>query len=213
MIWDSEPWKRELYKTSRRIARWREQKRWNEASLVAIEKDIFCAFYGIRKLLEAKIKLSFECRDTQTPVSIHNSKNKKADLMNWHKLDELYDLDKSKKSQMCLKDLCNSFVHSYVFMVSAGPQGFEGIWFNTDRNKNSSLFFIRADKLQHLFDRVAHDDVLRFSMSRMPDGEFKVTMLSNKIPPDEVNKVPAVLNGQNCDRKPQMAGLPSPDLS
>jgi len=145
-----------------------------------VEREVFFGFYAIRKLLEAKTKISFEARDTQTSVRVYKAKAKSADLMNWHKLDELYDLSESTQKPMSLNDLCNSIVHSYVFVANV-EQGLNSILFNTDREKNTCLLELDAKRLQSVFERIANDDVNSMEMIRGADGEWKVIKASRTV--------------------------------
>lgn len=182
MIWESGPWKDHLAKTAKQIAKWRTQTRWTEASLVKIEKEIFFGFYAIRKLLETKTKISFEARDTQTSIRVYKAKSKKADLMNWHKLDELYDFSESKRRQVCLYDLCNYFIHSYVFVAKVDSSGFHSILFNTDRERTECLLEIDAQRLQKVFELIGSDQVNSAIMLRGADGEWQIVKASRKKP-------------------------------
>lgn len=154
MIWDSQPWKKDLWKSHQKLSKWQAKRRWTEADNVAVEKEIFIELYAIRKLLDAH-KLSFECRDRGVPVRKFKAKEKKADFMNWHKLDELYEFDRFKKAQISLRDLCNSIVHSYVFMTCMNESdSLEGFLFNTDRDKHEQLLYLSIDHLKKVRGRV-----------------------------------------------------------
>ena len=52
MMWESQPWKDDLLKTAKRLEARTKQKRWPPRSEANIEKEIFYAFYAIRKLID-----------------------------------------------------------------------------------------------------------------------------------------------------------------
>lgn len=180
MIWNSVPWKNHLSKTAKQISRWQAQKRWTEASLFRVEKEVFFGFYAIRKLLESKTKISFEARDTQTSVRVYKAKAKSADLMNWHKLEEIYDFSEGTQKPISLNDLCNSIIHSYVFVAHV-EQGLNSILFNTERERNSWLLELDAKRLQSIFERIANDDVNSIEKTMGEDGEWKVVKASGTV--------------------------------
>jgi hypothetical protein len=186
MITDSVPWKRELFRIARRIESWRKQKRFPQATLFAVEKELFVAFYVIRKLMDAKTKLSFNVRDLQTPIRAYSAiSTRKPDLLHWDKVDKYYELSTSKKRSISLIDLCNCFVHSYVFLPVLGESGgLDSILFNNDREKDNHVFLVKAEKLQKLFDKVANDDIMHLRMERDSNGEWKILESFNKEPMD-----------------------------
>ncbi|MBA4027049.1 MAG: hypothetical protein C0473_02290 [Cyanobacteria bacterium DS3.002] len=178
MIWDSVPWKKQLGRSFQKLTKWQTQTRWTESTSVSVEKEIFFALYAIRKLLDAQNKLSFECRDKSVSVTSYPATAKKADLMNWHKLDLLYDFGKPKRTQVSLRALCNSMVHSFVFMPCVEETGLIGIFFNTDRDKSERLYSISIDVLKTVFERVINDDVVHLVMLRNSTGDFDVVHCS-----------------------------------
>ncbi|MBA4027481.1 MAG: hypothetical protein C0473_04485 [Cyanobacteria bacterium DS3.002] len=184
MIWDSVPWKKQLGISLQKISKWQMQTRWTESTNMSVEKEIFFALYAIRKLLDAQNKLSFECRDKSIMITTYPATAKKADLMNWHKLDQLYDFDKPKRTQVSLRALCNSMVHSFVFMPCVVDTGLTGVFFNTDRDKSEKLYSISVDTLKTVFERVINDDVVHLLMLRNSSGDFDVVQCSKNYVSD-----------------------------
>jgi len=90
MIW--EPWKRELSSVAESLQRRRTQRRWTPSSFYRLEIELFGAFYAIRKLIEGR-KLSDDVVGRTVSVETYPSRGKPIHLMNWDKVDELYDLD------------------------------------------------------------------------------------------------------------------------
>jgi hypothetical protein len=147
MIWESEHWKKPLLRLASKLVRWRNPREWTERELVSIEKDIFVAFYSIRKLMDAK-KLSDATEVMPVNVTIYPSKGKAVTIYNWEKIDKLYDLEAKNLSQRDLRFICNQIIHSYVFMPEIDENGvFQAIVFCSDRERNANLFGIGADDL------------------------------------------------------------------
>lgn len=96
MISESSYYKDELLRMAQRMEKRLLQKQWHEPALVCFEKDIFWAFYIIRKLFEKKTVLTNNVRKLEIPLRTYPyKKSKKINIINLNRIDELYDLDKS----------------------------------------------------------------------------------------------------------------------
>jgi hypothetical protein len=168
MIWESSDWKKPLLKLSKQIHKWKE-KSLSDKDLVDIEKTILIAFYSIRKLVDAR-KLSNTTQEMKINIfSYPNVKN--VTLMNWHKIDELYNLEEENPKQCDLSFIYNQLIHSYVFMIDDNPKGgFNGIFFSSDSQRNKKVFKISADELIRILDTVGND---YSSSSRLEFNEVK----------------------------------------
>lgn len=71
--------------------------------------------YQVRKLIEAK-KVSNSLVDSTKPITKYASV-KNVTLMNWHWLDELYNLKDPEIDNLSIKDVCNQLIQSYVFVA------------------------------------------------------------------------------------------------
>ncbi|MBZ0122125.1 MAG: hypothetical protein K8H88_34345 [Sandaracinaceae bacterium] len=138
MIYESHYWKDDLLKRADSLAKRANQRRWPDASLAKIEQDVMLIAYSTRKLMEAG-KLSNQTAATAVPVSSYAAIGKPVHRMNWHRLDELYDVANPSATSISVKDLCNQIIHSYVFVVSAGENGLEGFLVASDRDRNKRL--------------------------------------------------------------------------
>lgn len=157
MIWESEYWKKPLLRLANKIKQWSKQSELTERDLIRIEREIFIAFYSIRKLMEAK-KLSDSTEIMPVPVTIHLNKGKDVTHYNWNKIDELYDLDCKQVADRDLRFICNQIIHSYVFLPLVDENGiFQAIIFCSDRERNTNLFRIEASDLLNIFWTVGKD--------------------------------------------------------
>jgi hypothetical protein len=147
MIWESDHWKMPLLRLASKLARWSIPREWTERELVSIEKDIFIAFYSIRKLMDAK-KLSDATELMPLNVAIYPTKHKDVTFHNWDNIDSLYDLTASQTSQRDLRYICNQIIHSYVFVPDISEDGaFAGILFCSDRERNKKLYGVETNEL------------------------------------------------------------------
>lgn len=160
MILESSYWKDELFRIAQRMRRRRTQKRWVDASYHLLEKDVFIAFFAIRKLIEAKAKLSPSITDRPIQlVRYRPNPDSNVTLLNRHRIHEHYDLSKGSQCRKQLKFICDQFVHSYVFEPFFLEEGslFQGVYFSSDQNRNAELYALDGDDLIELLERVSSD--------------------------------------------------------
>ena len=157
MIWESAYWKDDLLKRADVLTRRMKQKRWPEASLARVEQDLMLGFYAVRKLIEAS-KLSENVAKQAVHLAVHPPTGKPVTKMNWHKLDQLFDLDQTEPEQRDLLYVTHQFVHSYVFMVVTGDEGgLEGFFFASDHQRHRGLYYLAASEVVRLFRSVGRD--------------------------------------------------------
>jgi len=142
MIWDSRPWKRELARIILALQRRKHQKRWLSTSNSKLEMEVFYSAYAVRKLLES-YKLSDDLELMSVKAEEFPPIDKVADMMNWHRIHELYDLNQPTPRKLSLLDFCNQIIHSFVFIplfedTSANVVGF---YVSSDRQKAKGLFY------------------------------------------------------------------------
>jgi len=171
MIWESSYWKEPLLKAAdwMRQVRFRENTR--EATFVRIEKEIFIGFYSIRKLLDT-VKVSDSTK--KAPYELLWYQNvKPVDALNWHHLDEVYDLERERRETRDIRFICNLFVHSFVFVVS-GDDRFEGVYVASDKLRNKKVYFIPLSHIQAIFRLVGRDYPANISyMRNLETGELE----------------------------------------
>ncbi len=157
MIWESCYWKEPLLEVAVKLSRWPRVKHWTEERLVQIEKDVFVSFYAIRKLLDSN-KLSDTTRILQTNLYSYKSLGKPVTLMNWHDVDELYNLSNRNCEKLKLRYLCNQIIHSYVFVPSHNDYGGMGSFlFCSDRMRNEKIYEIEIEEMKRILRIVGKD--------------------------------------------------------
>jgi len=158
MIWESHYWKNDLLRYSKSLRRQLIQQKWYEASFAHLEKSIMLGFYIVRKLIEAK-KLSDSVANQKLPATNYPPKGKPISLMNWHKLDKLYDFSKGRTSSVKASFIANQFIHSYVFAPCFNKDGIlDGVFVSSDRDRNHILRLVYIDDVIHLFESIVDDD-------------------------------------------------------
>ncbi|WP_340201666.1 hypothetical protein [Ascidiimonas sp. W6] len=188
MIHESYYWRKELVKISKSLKkRIQYKKAWKDSKYAKFEKEIMFGFYIIRKLLEAN-KLTSDFSSLKLECKVYSSNGKQITLMNNHRFDECYDLENPKTEKKDLRFFINQFVHSYIFslIISVVNKEIEskmddesltedeiieiyenaekeltGVFFNSDDNKNKSLFELDINTIRKLFKKVGKCNVTR----------------------------------------------------
>jgi hypothetical protein len=183
MIWESGDWKEYLLKTALKLSERIRQKRWTERSFFLLERDIFFAFYSIRKLIEAK-KLSDYVVETKISLQAFKSMRIPVTRFNRDRIDELYDLQNPSSESIKLKDICNQFIHSYIFVPCFGELNeLDGIIFCSDHTRKHRVFKLAIADLIDALKMVGSD--YPFSGLYVFDeklGDYHVVNLSTDDP-------------------------------
>lgn len=160
MVTDSAYWKHYLLRQSSLLKKCMVQKRWPTASFMKCELATMMGFYAVRKLIEAT-KLTDELIGVPISVGLYPSKGKPVTHFNNHRLHELYDLNAPQQKDLSLRDLCNQFVHSYVFMPVFDDESkkLSEVWITSDYQRTKALFAIEVNLVISIFDGVGNDDV------------------------------------------------------
>lgn len=183
MIWESRPWKKEIAHAARSLLARKSQRRWPETSLVHVEKDIFLSAYAIRRLLEAE-KLSDEVESISLSGMAHKSQGRPVDIMNWHRIDDLYDLSKGAKTRLGLRQFCDMVIHSFAFVpVMSSRNGLAGLFVTADRKKSERILYFDIDEVLRVLMKVANDEVALLAAGRdEKSGQMRIDRKSNRAP-------------------------------
>ena len=140
MIWDSVPWKADLLATAKRLEKMIRTRQPSERRLRALEKELFIGFYSIRKLIEANL-VSTTTKKLEVPLVSYPSTGKKTTMINWHRVDQLFDFSKGRAHAVRLLDLANKMIHSYVYlpMTTSATGPVKWILIASDRQRNHSI--------------------------------------------------------------------------
>lgn len=115
-------------------------------------------FYSIRKLTESA-KLTDKVSKMSVPVRSYPATGRTVHLLNWHRLDKLYDFEKPRKRTTSLPFLCNQVIHSYVFSLLFSEGGkLAGILVASDRERSRELLEVSVEKIIDVFEKVGRDE-------------------------------------------------------
>ncbi|MCB0089365.1 MAG: hypothetical protein KDE54_15765 [Caldilineaceae bacterium] len=77
--------------------------------------------------------------------------------MNWHKVDQKYDLSKETYENRDLRWICNQIIHIFVFIPVFRVSGaFDGTFVSSDKNKNKCVYYFSRKVILELFDLVGN---------------------------------------------------------
>lgn len=141
MINESYYWKKELYNSFLTIAKFRQLKVPKEQSFVNVEKALMIGAFIIRKLDDAE-KIPPDFLEKRVLLDFSRSKGTIVDHMNWHKLENHYDLAKIVKTEKNWRFIINQFIHSFTFFFSYDSANkLDGFLINSDKTKRKLCFF------------------------------------------------------------------------
>lgn len=178
MIYESSAWKKELKKelriftkliSSDKNAYLNDDCDDNEYIMfnLKVEKFFFTSFFIIRKLLEAK-KLSNSICQFNLHCSAYPKIPRPPRLLDYYghacDIDKNYDINNPTNVTLSIRNLCNIFVHSYIFSPCIQDGSFNCILINSTKTKNKYCYLINIDILFRLIQSIIDDDVVESSI-------------------------------------------------
>src|SRR5437867_8953010 len=116
MISESRFWKADLARWAGHLERRIRARRWSDASTARVEKAVMLGFFALRRLIESKGRLSDSTIQARLRLTAFPSKSRHITLINWLRVDRHFSLASPRPRRLGLEDLCNQFIHSYVFL-------------------------------------------------------------------------------------------------
>jgi hypothetical protein len=175
MISDSSYWKRTLASHAETLQVKLRQRRWREESFLVVEQAVMLSCYIVRKLAEAK-KITEAKFEAPMKLRAFEATGKTVDLLNNHKLEELYVIEHGRTLTKPLSYVANQLIHSFVFVpVFEKPGQIHGIAFNSDRSKSKELYMLGLASLAQAFAACANSYLSQVSYFRLENGELVVS--------------------------------------
>ncbi|MFC4214071.1 hypothetical protein ACFP4H_21155 [Pseudophaeobacter arcticus] len=146
-----------------------------------LEHVLMTGFFSIRKLMEARTKLSStnmkrRCKVRRYPIrSEIKETGPFPDLMNYHQLDKFYDFSKGSIIAKDLSYVCNQFIHSFVFSFMLNERGqVESVILSSDKEKKKFCHTICLSDAIEVFRLIGADYPSDVRMRRNENGEWQV---------------------------------------
>ena len=166
MIYESYYWKSELLSCYQYLIRYRNLKVIREVSSVKVEKYLMIGAFIIRKLIDAD-KIPKEFVSDKIDVIVYHSRGKNIDKLNWHYINENYDLNKESKHEYEWKFIINQFIHSYTFILAYDEfDQFDGFLINSDHNKSDDLLLINLKDIIKLYLKISEGSIVETEYKR-----------------------------------------------
>jgi hypothetical protein len=161
---ESRFWKEDLLAHAKRLKPVKTPKRWSERAIVNLEKDLMVSFFLIRSLIE-RHKLTDRAVKTKVIVSSYPWNGKPVTLMNYHNVDALYDLERSKTQAVSLGFLANQFVHARaLYVMRDESRNWSAVLLCSDYEKEKAIHQVSVEDIRNLFTLVGRDWVRESSM-------------------------------------------------
>jgi len=132
-------------------------------------------FFAIRRLSEAH-KITDRVMARPVRVQRYSLRGFPPGLMNWHRVDEHYDLRRGRRDKVSLDRFCNQAIHSFVFMPLERSTTYEGVLLASDWERKRSLLRVTLAEIERIFVRVADDQVNSSRYTRMKDKPWEYTV-------------------------------------
>lgn len=169
-------WKQDLLAHAKRLRPVKRPKRWSERAVVNFEKELMVSFFMVRALLE-RGKLSRKIRSHRFPVVRYPWNGKQVTRLNYHDVDELYDLSEGVRTTVDVNFISNQFVHARAIYASRGEtRNWSHVLLCSDREQSKGIYMVEVSEIQSLFHLVARDWIEWSSMVYDPAlGDYRVT--------------------------------------
>lgn len=141
-------------------------------------------FFVIRRLIESTGRLSDTTMNCRIRVRQYPRISSRITLLNWWNLDKHFAVHSPRSKTLTLTDLCNQFIHSYVFMpVLDLRNGLHALFIVSEHSRNKALYEVPVAAIVRVFRRAGNDypDELRSTFDPLR-GDFKVRARTTKYP-------------------------------
>lgn len=161
---ESRYWKEDLLAHAKRLRPAKKPKRLSERAVVSFEKELMVSFFMVRALLE-RGKLSSKVRSHELPVVRYPWKGEQVTRINFHDIDELYDLRDGVETKVNVNFISNQFVHARAIFASRDQtRNWSHVLLCSDFEQKKGVYLVTVSEIQSLFHLVARDWIQWSSM-------------------------------------------------
>ena len=105
---------------------------------------------------------------------------KTVDVMNWHRLEELYEIDTPQQITKPFSYVVNQIIHSFTFMFSFETKSkIHGTLFNSDRSKKDVIYQLKLQDLINVLSPIANCYIGKATYFRFNENDG-MTLLDSK---------------------------------
>lgn len=215
VIDDGPQFKLMLYRAVKRfeldLAAWprppeRAREDWGSYWQCRFEEILFRVGLGVRRLIDAA-KLSIEVQGC--PIEILHAPllaTRIPDALNYHRVDDFYNLQAAISTQVPLVSLCHAIVHSYVlvprFAYSAmDGLRLEGFFLASDRSRRQGVYVVQwRHFVAEVVRPVVNDDVCSLVSFRTGQGdEIRIPLSNTNVTTEDRQRVLAMYENLSKD--------------
>jgi hypothetical protein len=169
-------WRTDLLKFAERLEKRYRQKKWSDRTRYNIEKEIFLSFYIIRKLIESRRVRASVSGSRHTvmwcPIIIGESPSTSPKTFAL-----TYLLYHGWREEWTPAELCNQFVHSFIFSpFTPFKKDMVGIFFASDHQSKTGLYYVTLVKVIEIIISAGRNRPTKLKLIRKRDGSFKVSL-------------------------------------
>lgn len=164
-----------------------EEREMLSIAFIKLQKFAIYSSIILRKLIEAR-KLSDELIGKNYPIkTFRKQTDDPISIFNGYEIEKLYDLDSPIASNISIQKITHLLIHSYHFMPRYSwikvdeslhdedvenweVQNIEGIWFSSDKTKDSELSFIEIELYFKIIEDAINDFIVHIEYNR--DGQI-----------------------------------------
>lgn len=151
---ESAYWKDELLSAAAEIEGRQSFRRYSEKRACLLERSIMVAMFCVRTLIE-RHKISDDLATKALTVEAYPKRTPKLTTkINNHRIDELFDMERSTQRTLDLAFLCNQIIHSYIIFPVRTAQQFTHLLVCSDYERNRFLYFVTVELIVSLLREV-----------------------------------------------------------
>lgn len=162
MIYESFPWKQDLYRCKSLIVEHNTAECFeqdDDTTYTVIEKAIFYSAFIIRKLVDCGGKLSDEAENYSIKAFSINPLKSVNRIQRWPEEDS-HDWENKKRVNVAGKNVCNWLIHSYMFFVTYNEDNIiDSFCVTSDRDRNKVLYQISLKDWVSYMEYIASDEI------------------------------------------------------
>lgn len=150
---------------------------WGDYWQCRFEDTLFRVGLGVRKLIEAA-KISIEVQGCPMALSFAPLRgNRVPDTMNYHRVEDFYDVQNASSTQLPIIAVCHAIVHSYVLVPRFTYSGVDGLrlydfFLASDTGRRRGVYLIQwHDLIENLVYPVTRDDICELFIYRIEEGD------------------------------------------
>jgi hypothetical protein len=156
-MFESRYWKEDLLAHAKRLRPAKKPKRWSERAVVTFEKEVMVSFFMVRALIE-RGKLSSKVRSHKVLVVRHPWKGKQVTLLNYHDVNDLYDMGDGIEAKVNVLFISNQFIHARaIYAARDKRRNWSHVLLCSDLEKTTGMYSIAVSEIQSIFHLVARD--------------------------------------------------------